>query len=158
MCPCATARRDARLRSRRGGAQVEHVVPLRQILDATSCGRFEPDARRHPAPNLVFRRPMPTHGGRLPRRGSKQPPWPPRPHIDTLSARPNGAACRKVDPLTTRHVWTNLSAVEVPVDASRDQPLLLRHELKRLLSWSQRPFKCMNSLHFRRREYAGAWT
>ena len=110
------------------------------------------------APNLVFRRPMPTHGGRLPRRGSKQPPSPPRPHIDTLSARPNGAACRKVDPLTTRHVWSNLSAVEVPVDASRDQPLLLRHELKRLLSWSQRPFKCMNSLHFRRREYAGAWT
>ena len=51
----AAVRRNAQLKFRRGGAEVEHIQSLREILDAMSCGRIQPEDRRRPAPNLVFR-------------------------------------------------------------------------------------------------------
>ena len=95
--PCATAQRYARPRFCQGGAQVEANQPLREILDATSCGRFKPEDRRRPAPYLTFWPNMPINGRSSPRRGRRQPPWPPHPHIAPSPARPKGAACRKVE-------------------------------------------------------------
>src|SRR6056300_612972 len=40
--PCTTWRRGARLKFGWGGGQVEKILHSHEILDATSCGQFEP--------------------------------------------------------------------------------------------------------------------